>query len=164
MLTKLCAKLCCAQADGDADKAEPAIPHARRSINEGGASLTKSISPEVATTSSGHAAASPKDLWQVAFDNLDPKQKQWLSKEEQSPTKVIQEVISETETKYTEYKKKELIIRKHNGGEIKVREIAQNILAAALNVQQIITAIVSFDPSGHGRFPILLRATKPERC
>ncbi|EHA23999.1 hypothetical protein ASPNIDRAFT_53269 [Aspergillus niger ATCC 1015] len=149
MLTKLCAKLCCAQADGDADKAEPAIPHARRSINEGGASLTKSISPEVATTSSGHAAASPKDLWQVAFDNLDPKQKQWLSKEEHSPTKVIQEVISETETKYTEYKKKELIIRKHNGGEIKVREIAQNILAAALNVQQIITAIVSFDPSGH---------------
>ncbi|GKZ52445.1 hypothetical protein AnigIFM49718_000327 [Aspergillus niger] len=149
MLTKLCAKLCCAQADGDADKAEPAIPHARRSINEGGASLTKSISPEVATTSSGHAAASPKDLWQVAFDNLDPKQKQWLSKDEQSPTKVIQEVISETKTKYTEYKKKELIIRKHDGGEIKVREIAQNILAAALNVQQIITAIVSFDPSGH---------------
>ncbi|GKZ76927.1 hypothetical protein AnigIFM56816_009036 [Aspergillus niger] len=149
MLTKLRAKLCCAQADGDADKAEPAIPHARRSINEGGASLTKSISPEVATISSGHAAASPKDLWQVAFDNLDPKQKQWLSKEEQSPTKVIQEVISETEIKYTEYKKKELIIRKHDGGEIKVREIAQNILAAALNAQQIITAIVSFDPSGY---------------
>ncbi|RDH39451.1 hypothetical protein BDQ94DRAFT_165163 [Aspergillus welwitschiae] len=149
MLTKLRAKLCCAQADGDADKAEPAIPHARRSINEGGASLTKSISPEVATISSGHAAASPKDLWQVAFDNLDPKQKQWLSKEEQSATKVIQNVISETEIKYTEYKKKELIIRKHDGGEIKVREIAQNILASALNAQQIITAIVGFDPSGH---------------
>ncbi|KAL3252711.1 hypothetical protein ABHI18_009940 [Aspergillus niger] len=149
MLTKLCAKLCCAQADGDADKAEPAIPHARRSINEGGASLTKSISPEVAIISSGHAAASPKDLWQVAFDNLDPKQKQWLSKEEQSATKVIQNVISETEIKYTEYKKKELIIRKHDGGEIKVREIAQNILASALNAQQIITAIVGFDPSGH---------------
>ena len=54
-----------------------------------------------------------------------------MSKEEQSPTKVIQEVISETEIKYTEYKKKELIIRKHDGGEIKVREIAQNILESA---------------------------------
>ncbi|RDK39337.1 hypothetical protein M752DRAFT_338219 [Aspergillus phoenicis ATCC 13157] len=130
MLMKLRAKLCCAQADGDAEKAEPAIPHAKRSINGGDTSLTKRVSPEVAIISSGHAAASPKDLWQ-------------------SPTKVIQEVISETEIKYTEYKKKELIIRKHDGGEIKVREIAQNILASALNAQQIITAIVSFDPSGH---------------
>ncbi|GKZ25885.1 hypothetical protein AbraCBS73388_001696, partial [Aspergillus brasiliensis] len=96
-----------------------------------------------------HPAASLKDLWQVAFDRLGPEQKHWLSEEKQSPTKIIQEVISQTGSKYAEYKKKELTIRKSDGGEIKVREFAQNILASALSAQQTINAIVSFDPSGH---------------
>ncbi|OJJ72571.1 hypothetical protein ASPBRDRAFT_54389 [Aspergillus brasiliensis CBS 101740] len=149
MLTKLRAKFCCSQVDGDADKAEPAIPRGKRSIQEGNTTPTKRINPEAASIPPGHAVASPKDLWQVAFDSLDPRQKHWLSKEEQSPIKVIQEVISETENKYTEYKRKELSIRRRDGGEIKVREIAQNILASALSAQQTINAIVSFDPSGH---------------
>ncbi|RAK94299.1 hypothetical protein BO79DRAFT_234082 [Aspergillus costaricaensis CBS 115574] len=149
MLTKLRAKLCCSQADGDADEAEPAIPHAKHSNDGGNTTPAKRSNSEAASTPPDHAAASPKDLWQVAFDNLDPKQKHWLSKEEKTPTEIIRDVIGETKSKYTEYKKKELTIRRHNGGEIKVREIAQNILASALNAQQIITAVASFDPSGH---------------
>ncbi|PYH69937.1 uncharacterized protein BO88DRAFT_481361 [Aspergillus vadensis CBS 113365] len=129
MLTKLRAKLCCSQADGDADEAKPAIPHAKRS-NDGG-----NTTPAKRST----------------FDSLDPEHKHWLPEEEKNPIEIIREVLGETKNKYTEYKKKELTIRRHNGGEIKVREIAQNILASALNAQQIITAIASFDPSGHGR-------------
>ncbi|GAA85197.1 hypothetical protein AKAW_03311 [Aspergillus luchuensis IFO 4308] len=148
MLTKLRAKLCCSQADGDADEAEPAIPHAKHSNDGGNTTPAKRSNSEAASIPPDHAATSPKDLWQVAFDSLDPKQKHWLSKEK-TPTEIIRDVIGETKSKYTEYKKKELTIRRHNGGEIKVREIAQNILASALNAQQIITAVASFDPSGH---------------
>lgn len=155
MLTKLRAKLCCSQADGDADEAEPAIPHAKHSNDGGNTTPAKRSNSEAASIPPDHAATSPKDLWQVAFDSLDPKQKHWLSKEK-TPTEIIRDVIGETKSKYTEYKKKELTIRRHNGGEIKVREIAQNILASALNAQQIITAVASFDPSGHGR---VLQAT-----
>ncbi|PWY80209.1 hypothetical protein BO83DRAFT_435227 [Aspergillus eucalypticola CBS 122712] len=149
MLTKLRAKLCCSQADGDTDDAEPAIPHAKRSNDGGNTTSAKRNSSEAASIPPDHTAASPKDLWQVAFDSLDPKHKHWLSKEEKSPIEIIRDVIGETKSKYTEYKKKELTIRRHNGGEIKVREIAQNILASALNAQQVITAVASFDPSGY---------------
>ncbi|GKZ34987.1 hypothetical protein AbraIFM66950_005426 [Aspergillus brasiliensis] len=149
MLTKLRAKLCCSQADVDADKAEPVISHAKHSNNGGNTTPTKKIGSEIAHIPRDHPAAPPKDLWQVAFDRLGPEQKHLLSEEKQSPTKTIQEVISQTESKYAEYKKKELIIRKSDGGEIKLREIAQNILASALSAQQTINAIVSFDPSGH---------------
>ncbi|KAJ5704087.1 hypothetical protein N7493_011225 [Penicillium malachiteum] len=69
--------------------------------------------------------------------------------EEQTPLDVLQEVIDETEKKYTEYKKKQLTIRRRDGGEIKVREVAQKILASALNVQDVIKAIATFDPTGH---------------
>ncbi|GAQ39412.1 hypothetical protein ANI_1_1768064 [Aspergillus niger] len=148
MLTKLRAKLCCSQADGDSEEAKPAIPHAKRSNDGGNTTPAKRSGSGAASIPPDHAAASPKDLWQVAFDSLDPKHKHWLP-EEKTPIKIIREVIGETKSKYTEYKKKELTIRRHNGGEIKVREIAQNILASALNAQQIITAVASFDPSGH---------------
>ncbi|XRM38322.1 hypothetical protein ABZX51_001753 [Aspergillus tubingensis] len=148
MLTKLRAKLCCSQADGDSEEAKPAIPHAKRSNDGGNTTPAKRSGSGAASIPPDHAAASPKDLWQVAFESLDPKHKHWLP-EEKTPIKIIREVISETKSKYTEYKKKELTIRRHNGGEIKVCEIAQNILASALNAQQIITAVASFDPSGH---------------
>jgi hypothetical protein len=56
------------------------------------------------------------------------------------------------EGKYTEYRKKGLSIRKQDGNEVKVCDMAQNILTAALNVKEVITTIVSFDPTGHGKF------------
>ncbi|KAJ6031839.1 hypothetical protein N7540_002571 [Penicillium herquei] len=101
-------------------------------------------------TPSKRAVTGPRDLWQAAFDGLDPKHKLWLSQEKDTPLEVIQDVIDETEKKYKEYKKKQLTIRRRDGGEVKIREVAQNILASALNAQEIITAVVAFDPTGHG--------------
>ncbi|KAJ5614647.1 hypothetical protein N7528_008301 [Penicillium herquei] len=132
MLKKIRAKISRSRADSGADEAGSA--QTTPSNNEGNASTV----------------AGPKDLWQVAFDGLDPKHKPWLSQDKQIPLEVLQEVIDETEKKYTEYKKKQLTIRRRDGGEIKVREVAQKILASALNVQDVIKAIATFDPTGHG--------------
>ncbi|KAL4927989.1 uncharacterized protein BDV17DRAFT_292009 [Aspergillus undulatus] len=100
MLAKLRARLCF-QDDVDADGAEPAVVHAKASV---------------------------KDLWQVAFDGLEPERKRWLAKEERSPAEVIEKPRPERE--------------------IRIRNVAEKILASTLNVQEIVKAVVSFDPSG----------------
>ncbi|KAJ5711910.1 hypothetical protein N7488_006066 [Penicillium malachiteum] len=136
MLKKIRAKISRSRADNDADEA--------------GSTHTKPSNNEV----NAGAVAGPRDLWQVAFDSLDPKHKPWSSQDKQTPLEVLQEVIDETEKKYTEYKKKKLTIRRRDGGEIKVREVAQKILASALNVQDVIKAIATFDPTGRGMVQI----------
>jgi hypothetical protein len=79
--------------------------------------------------------------------------KRWLPTEKsRSSLEVTKEVITEKEGKYTENRKKGLSIRKQDGNEVKVCDMAQNILTAALNVKEVITTTVSFDPTGHGKF------------
>ncbi|KAJ5725235.1 uncharacterized protein N7483_006592 [Penicillium malachiteum] len=146
MTCSAAASLSRSRADGDADKAASGSAHTIPSKNE--------------EDPSNHAVAGPKDLWQVAFDGLDSKQKLWLSQDRQTPLGAIQEVINETEKKYTEYKKKQLTICRRDGGEIQVRKFAQNILESALNVQEIVKAIATFDPTGHGMVLMLLYSAK----
>ncbi|RAK96066.1 uncharacterized protein BO80DRAFT_468932 [Aspergillus ibericus CBS 121593] len=91
-----------------------------------------------------------KDLWKEAFNKLDPESRRWLSTGDPlSTTDAIDQVIKETKEKYTEYKNKELAIRKRDGGQMKVREIAGNMLTWALRAQDAVKAVVAFDPSGH---------------
>ncbi|PWY72447.1 hypothetical protein BO94DRAFT_589600 [Aspergillus sclerotioniger CBS 115572] len=134
MLARLCAKLCCSQTDTNADEAQPAILHANSSAAEWeGPEPTSKISCDVDFVSSDRGVEEPKDLWQVAFDSLDPERKRWLSKEDKSPVEVIERVIGETKNKYEEYRKKSLVIRRPDGSDI----------------NKVVESIVSFDPSGH---------------
>ncbi|RAH48293.1 uncharacterized protein BO95DRAFT_480367 [Aspergillus brunneoviolaceus CBS 621.78] len=91
-----------------------------------------------------------RNLWEVAGERLDKKHREILEQESASPiTNAIEGVIKTTEEKYREYKEGGLKIRKRDGGQIDVRETAQNIILYALQAQELVKALVSFDPTGH---------------
>lgn len=92
-----------------------------------------------------------RNLWEVAGERLDKKHREILAQESASPiTNAIEGVIKTTEEKYREYKEGGLKIRKREGGQIDVRETAKNIILYALQAQELVKALVSFDPTGHG--------------
>lgn len=103
-----------------------------------------------------HAAASynpSKNLWEVAGEKLDEEHRKALGLESALPiTDAIEDVIETTEQKYREYKEGGLNIRKRDGGHINVRDSAKNIILHALQVQDLIKTLVSFDPTGHGEY------------
>ncbi|OJJ95577.1 hypothetical protein ASPACDRAFT_47466 [Aspergillus aculeatus ATCC 16872] len=150
MLVKLRAKPCCSQADGDADEVKPAAYLAISAASAIDPEPTSKISSNeaIAPSVSGATVQQPRGLSQVAFDSLDPERKRWLSTE-QSPDRMIEKVISDTKEKYPEFRNKSLSIRRRDGREIKVRDIAQQILPSALNAQEIVKSVVAFDPTGH---------------
>ncbi|RAK79543.1 uncharacterized protein BO72DRAFT_425227 [Aspergillus fijiensis CBS 313.89] len=91
-----------------------------------------------------------RNLWEVAGERLDKKHREILAQESASPiTNAIEGVIKTTEEKYREYKEGGLKIRKREGGQIDVRETAKNIILYALQAQELVKALVSFDPTGH---------------
>ncbi|PYI11903.1 hypothetical protein BO78DRAFT_413007 [Aspergillus sclerotiicarbonarius CBS 121057] len=143
MLRKLCAKICCAQADSDEE-----AHHAHlRPIDSAGRDEVE-LGTQTSSTASRNTGL--KDLWEEAFNKLDPESRRWLSTDNpSSTTDAIHQVIKETKDKYSKYKNRGLTIRKRDGGEIKVREIAENILTWALQAQDVVKAVVAFDPSGH---------------
>ncbi|RAH65650.1 uncharacterized protein BO66DRAFT_423324 [Aspergillus aculeatinus CBS 121060] len=91
-----------------------------------------------------------RNLWEVAGERLDKKHREILEQESATHiTDAIKGVIETTEEKYREYKEGGLKIRKREGGQIDVRETAKNIILYALQAQELVKALVSFDPTGH---------------
>ncbi|PYI34344.1 hypothetical protein BP00DRAFT_390371 [Aspergillus indologenus CBS 114.80] len=91
-----------------------------------------------------------RNLWEVAGERLDEKHCKALELESAAAvTKAIEGVITTTEQKYREYKAGGLKIRKRDGGEINVRDSAKNIIIYALQAQELVKTLASFDPTGH---------------
>ncbi|PYH73951.1 uncharacterized protein BO88DRAFT_484802 [Aspergillus vadensis CBS 113365] len=90
------------------------------------------------------------NLWEVAGGKLDENDRKALGLERPLLiTDVIKDVIKSTEDKYREYQEGGLKIRKRDGGHINVRDSAKNIILHALQAQDLVTKLVSFDPTGH---------------
>ncbi|GLB11572.1 hypothetical protein AtubIFM57258_008442 [Aspergillus tubingensis] len=90
------------------------------------------------------------NLWEVAGERLDENDRNALGLEPPLLiTDAIEGVIKSTEEKYREYQEGGLKIRKRDGGHINVRDSAKNIILHALQAQDLVTKLVSFDPTGH---------------
>ena len=91
------------------------------------------------------------NLWEVAGEKLDEKDRQALGLETPFPiTNAIENVIKTTEEKYREYKEGGLKIRKRNGGHINVRDSAKNIILHALQAHELVSKLVCYDLTGYG--------------
>ncbi|KAE8330728.1 hypothetical protein BDV39DRAFT_212675 [Aspergillus sergii] len=109
-----------------------------------------------------HSINQAQDLWQSAFDQLDRKEQQILStlkyppaqlendsdQNGHSPTEaIIEKVIQGTKQQYEGYQNGGIKIRRSTGEDIDLRKLSRNIIDAALSFKDIVSAVVSFDPS-----------------
>ena len=107
-----------------------------------------------------------KDLWRVAFEQLDGTLKSIFQADEEdiqgdrlSSVDILNDVIKETEARYEGYKRKGWKVARGKGkGEINVRDEAKKILSAALSLKDLVTAVVAFDPTKYGN-PSYLMST-----
>ncbi|KAE8152368.1 hypothetical protein BDV25DRAFT_137941 [Aspergillus avenaceus] len=148
MFAKLCAKLCCLQGSDDVES-RPPLMHDIPSVNVGGSVIEDSICSTAAVSPVVQSVKELRDLWEVAFNTLDPESKRCLLTDKISSVDAMERVIHETKGKYADYQNKRLTIRRRDGNEIKFRDVAQNILVAALQVQEVVKTVVGFDRSGY---------------
>ncbi|GAT25506.1 hypothetical protein RIB2604_02000830 [Aspergillus luchuensis] len=106
---------------------------------------------DVSTPDAESSTPARANLWEVAGGKLDEKDRLALGLESSLPiTNAIENVIQITEEKYREYKEGGLKIRKRNGGHINVRDAAKNIILHALQAQDFVSKLVSYDVTSHG--------------
>lgn len=92
-----------------------------------------------------------RNLWQEAFAKLDDRQRDLLSKieESQGPI-VVQTVADETEKRYREFHKgRGKMSQDKDKNDINLRAAAEKILSSVLRSKKLIDAGVAFDPTGH---------------
>lgn len=107
---------------------------------------------DVCVVASDDVTPQRANLWEVAGGKLDENDRKALGLERPLLiTDAIEGVIKSTEEKYREYQEGGLKIRKRDGGHINVRDSAKNIILHALQAQDLVTKLVSFDPTGHGK-------------
>ncbi|OJI81520.1 hypothetical protein ASPTUDRAFT_58772 [Aspergillus tubingensis CBS 134.48] len=105
---------------------------------------------DVCVVASDDVTPQRANLWEVAGERLDENDRKALGLERPLLiTDAIKDVIKSTEEKYREYQEGGLKIRKRDGGHINVRDSAKNIILHALQAQDLVTKLVSFDPTGH---------------
>lgn len=97
-----------------------------------------------------------RDLWKEAFDSLDPVGQSYLAGSDVPANVAIDRVIQDTTAKYKEWKTGGLKIRRKSGDDINIRDSAERIIGAAQKANGAISTIVSFDPTGHGKWSSLI--------
>ncbi|CAG8125818.1 unnamed protein product [Penicillium salamii] len=142
---KFRSKFCCSRTDASDDEAKPARPV---EIPQTGA-----LSGVASVTSTPSIAVEDKpdkrDLWKEAFEKLDAKHQTYLCVDGASSLDATNEVISTTRESYTNWKKKGLKFHRANGDEVKLRDLAERILGAAMQFQNMIKAGAACDPTGY---------------
>ncbi|CAG8947039.1 unnamed protein product [Penicillium salamii] len=142
---KFRAKFCCSRTDASDDEAKPARPV---EVPQTGA-----LSGVASVTSTPSIAVEDKpdkrDLWKEAFEKLDAQHQTYLCVDGASSLNATNEVISTTRESYTNWKKSGLKFHRANGDEVKIRDLAERILGAAMQFQNMIKAGAACDPTGY---------------
>lgn len=106
------------------------------------------IKHQASTETSKAGLLHRRDLWQVAFEELDDDKKKILAEQKGDQkavegANVVQTLIEKLADKYTKY---------HHGGKgrSKVREGAEKTLNAILGFKQVVNVGAVFDPTGYG--------------
>lgn len=148
--------LCCYKDDQDDDQHTPPNRPVQR-LEKTTQNAPGNIKNETSSTDMTQDKSSSRDLWREAYEKLDPDRKKYVSTDGASSTDAINSVIEETTAKYEQWKKGGLRIHRKGGDDINLRESAERIISAAMTAKDVISTIVSFDPTGHGRLWYLLR-------
>ncbi|CAG8412797.1 unnamed protein product [Penicillium salamii] len=142
---KFRARFCCSRTDISDDEAQPARPV---EVPETGA-----LSGVASITSTPSIAIEDKpdkrDLWKEAFEKLDAKHQTYLCVDGASSLDATNDVISTTRESYINWKKTGLKFHRANGDEVKIRDLAETILGAAMQFQNMIKAGAACDPTGY---------------
>lgn len=93
----------------------------------------------------------PRDLWKEAFDGLSPEKQKYIPASKIPATDAIEDVIKTTTQKYEEWQKGGLRVRRKGKEDINLRDVSESIIWGAMKAKDIISTIVSFDPTGHGK-------------
>lgn len=142
--------LCCGKGDRrDIDNTPPSRP-VQKPLEKTTQPLAGNVHTETVPVKEANKETVPRDLWKEAYESLDPDRKKYLSVEKISATEAINGVIADTTAKYEEWTKGGLKIQLKDGSDFNVRDSAEKIISAAMNVSDVITKFVSFDPTGHG--------------
>jgi hypothetical protein len=94
----------------------------------------------------------PRNLWKEAYDGLPPQLQKYVPAADIPATDAIQEVVDTTEAKYKEWQKGGLRYHRKSGKDIDIRDASEKIIGMAMKAKDTISTIVSFDPTGHGKF------------
>lgn len=144
--------LCCSKGDrhNDDQDTPPTRPTQRQSEKET-QKTPGNVKGDDSLVDVKQNQSGPRDLWKEAYDQLDADAKKYLRGNRIPATDAINEVIKDTETKRDHWEKGGLRIKRENGDDISLRESADKIIGAATKAKDVISTIVSFDPTGHGR-------------
>jgi hypothetical protein len=113
--------------------------------------------PDLSQTQLGEDAT-PRDLWQDAFDKFSENYQHILSAAQPYDSNtdkhsrilmVLDQVVQTTQERYKEYQMGGLKIRRSQKDDINLRDAAQKIINATLSFKDIIGSVASFDPTGH---------------
>lgn len=113
--------------------------------------------PDLSQTQLGEDAT-PRDLWQDAFDKLNANYQHILSATQPYDNNtdkhsrvlmILDQVVQTTQERYKEYKMGGLKIRRSQKDDINLRDAAQKIINVTLSFKDIIGNVASFDPTGH---------------
>lgn len=100
----------------------------------------------------------PQDLWLIAYGKLTTSNQHILSSaqlnDDGSGThirteQVLDQVIQTTKERYEAYQKGGFQIQRPRAENINLRDAAQKIINATLSFKDIISTVVTFDPTGH---------------
>ncbi|PYH85573.1 hypothetical protein BO82DRAFT_429091 [Aspergillus uvarum CBS 121591] len=119
--------------------------------------VTRSPSQITVPPQRASSTSEKHDLWKRAEEQLDEKSRKRLrlSRDSNSPSppidRVLAEIIKEITAKYEDYQKGNLSIRNRGDGDRKadVRGSAKKVLVCVLQAQDLVKAVVGFDPTGY---------------
>lgn len=124
---------------------------AQQDPGRGNGTGSASFKNDTSSTDSNANKLARRDLWKEAFDGLNASHQKYLPANSLPATDAISGVIHDTTAKYEEWKKGGLKIQRQNEDDMNVRDSVEKIIGAAMKAQEIISQLVSFDPTGHGR-------------
>jgi hypothetical protein len=142
--------LCCSKDDSNDDQQNSRNRPARRR-EKTTQNLPANIRNETSLIDITHDKPPSRNLWKEAYEKLDSDRKEYVSTDSVLITDAIDSVIEETTAKYEQWKKGGLRIHRKGGDDINLRDSTEKIISAAMGAKEVISTIVSFDPTGHGK-------------
>ncbi|KAJ5352445.1 hypothetical protein N7452_001419 [Penicillium brevicompactum] len=142
--------LCCSKGDRDGDdqQASPSRP-VQRPTEKATQNTPAPVKDGESSASVSQDKSTRRDLWKEAYESLDSDRKKYVSANGVSPIDAINNVIDQTTAKYEQWQNGGLRITRTDGDDFNLRDTAETILNAAMKAKDVISEVVSFDPTGH---------------
>lgn len=143
--------LCRSKGDKSDDTQDTPARPVQQAPRKGDQTVSANLRTNTSSRDSNANKPARRDLWKEAFDGLNASHQKYLPANSLPATDAIFGVIHDTTAKYEEWKKGGLKVHRKNEDDINIRDSVEKIIGAAMKAQEVISKLVSFDPTGHGR-------------